>query len=164
MLNQQEPEDDRNVDQLKLNLIYSARDQLLTNLIQLSAILQCNKSLPPDETQRTREKIKESVLLLMELSFEVTLSADDSSWFDQLTFELPRAKRSRIVTHLIDIKDAALSDGLITGETKRSLLTENRRLIDELLDLPCKVQGNMIGGAGSVEEKHIGDLLKRMGR
>ena len=155
MANHQE-EHDQAGDQLKL--IFSVRDQLSTSLTQLSAILQCNRSLPAEEKQRTLEKIKESALLLMELSpFEATSSAD-SSWFDQLTFELPRADRPRIFGHLMDIKDALLSDDSITAKTKRNLVAENRQIVDRLLELPCKAQGDVIGGDESDESFGSGGL------
>lgn len=162
MANQQELEDNQIGDKPKLNLVYSNRDRLVANLTQLSAILQCNQSFSADEKQQTHQKFKESILLLMDLSSEVTPSADDSNWLDQLTYELPRAERSRISIHLIEI-NAALSDRLITDETKRSLVNENKRIIVQMLDLPCKVQGDMIGGAGSAEEenKNIGEPLSK---
>lgn len=79
MANQQELEDNQIGDKPKLNLVYSNRDRLVANLTQLSAILQCNKSFSADEKQQTHQKFKESILLLMDLSSEVTPSADDSN-------------------------------------------------------------------------------------
>lgn len=71
---------------------------------------------------------------------------------DRLTVELPRAERSRIITHLMNVRDVALSDRPIIGATKRSLESENKRIINQLLDLPCKVQRDMVGGSSSTEE------------
>ena len=156
MANQQESNVNRGGEQLKL--IYSVRDQLITGLVQLSTILQCNRPLPADEKQRTREKTKESVLLLMDLSpLEMPPPAGDSRWVNQLTFELPGAERTRIVTHLMDIMDAVLSDRPISEETKSSLITENKRIIDQLLSLPCKVQDDGIADAKSNEENETGE-------
>lgn len=124
-----------------LNLNYSTRNQLITSLNELSAILQCNKRIPDDAKQRTRKKIDDTMRLLVDLSpFEQIRMTDEPGLFeelvsDELTVKLSRADRSRVMNHLIDIKDAVLADELITGETRRSLVTENRRIIDQLLDL-----------------------------
>ena len=152
MANQEESNVTRSGEQLKLKMANSARDKLIAGLTQLSTILQCNRSPPADEKQRTCEKIKECIQSLVDLSpLAVISSARDSNWLDQLIFELPKAERTRIVSHLIDFKDAVLSD-LITDEIKRSLIAENKRAIDQLLDLPCEVQEDAITGAGSAEE------------
>ena len=152
MTNQQE--DKQNVDQLKLvlnlNLNYSTRNRLINSLNELSIILQCDEPIPEDAKQRTCRKIDDSMRLLVYLlPFGSSQSIDDTGVFEerisgQLTVKLPRAERSRIVSHLIDIKDAVLYDDKISRAAKESLVTENRRIIDQLLSLPCKVESNAI--------------------
>ena len=154
MANQQESDANQTGDQLKLKMSNSAKKQLFTCLTQITSILKCNRSPPADEKQRTCEKIKECIQSLVDLSpLEVIPPARGSNWFDPLIFELPKSERTRIVSHLIDIKDAALSDRLITDETKSSLIAENKRAIVQLVDLECEVQDDAIAGARSAAEE-----------
>lgn len=75
-----EREDKRNTEQPKLVLSSSSRDQLFASLSEVSAVIQCNQSLADVVKQRTHEKIKESVQLLMDLPpFEPTSSANEST-------------------------------------------------------------------------------------
>ena len=144
------PEGDQNGEQPKLvlKLNYSKRDQLFTSLNELSAILQYNQSLSDVTKQRTHEKIKESVLLLMDLpSFEATQAtgdqaAGDSNEIDQLTFELSGEEQTRMISHLVGNQNAVTFYDKMDNETKRNLVTENKRIVVQLLDLPGKAQGD----------------------
>ena len=133
---------------LVLKLNYSKRDQLFTSLNELSAILQYNQSLSDVTKQRTHEKIKESVLLLMDLpSFEATQAtgdqaAGDSNEIDQLTFELSGEEQTRMISHLVGNQNAVTFYDKMDNETKRNLVTENKRIVVQLLDLPGKAQGD----------------------
>ena len=135
--------------ELVLNMTHSTRGQLITNLYQLSTILQCNTAIPDDAKQRTCQKIDQSVLSLMALSpFEPTASTNgddptilfEEKIFGQLTAKLSRAERSKAINHLVDLRDALLFDRLVTNETKHDLVAENKRIIDILLDLPDRDQ------------------------
>ena len=158
MANSPESEGDWSGDQLKMS--YSIRDRLITDLNQMSTILQCNEPIPGDAKQRTCKKIEQSILLLVSLSpFEATQLNEESDEFEeriseQLIAELSREDRSKILNHLIGIKDALLFGHKISRAAKDSLVTENRRIIiEQLLGLPCKVESNMISGAGSAVVK-----------
>lgn len=153
-------------EQLKLKLVYLARDQLFTGLNQLSAVLQCNRPLSADDEQIIHKQMEKCILLLVSLSSKSTQCPDGSSLFDKLTFELTGAERSKIVTYLMNIKEVLLCDKLIADETKRGLIAENKRIIDQLLDLPCEVQDEIAGAAGSVEEEDTGEppSKKRKGK
>lgn len=135
-------------NQLKLNLNHSTRKQLFTVLNDLSAILQYNQPIPADAKQRTSKKIDDLILVLVNLSPSgPSRSSDNSNMFeeriaDQLTADLSRAERSRIVSHLIDLKDAILSSDLFTVETKRCLIDENKQMVVRLLDLPVRIQSD----------------------
>lgn len=129
--------------ELALNLNHSTRDQLFTSLNQLSSILQCSTPIPEDAKQRIRRRIDESVQLLMDLSpFEASRQlADAPGVFEEriaglLTVRLSVAQRLKVIGHLIAIRDAVQFDGLIADVTKRALVAENRRTIEQLLDLP----------------------------
>lgn len=146
-----QPEGDQNGEQPKLvlKLNYSKRDQLFTSLNELSAILQYNQSLSDVTKQRTHEKIKESVLLLMDLpSFEATQAtgdqaAGDSNEIDQLAFELSGEEQTRMISHLVDNRNAVTFYDKMDNETKRNLVTENKRIVVQLLDLPGKAQSDL---------------------
>ena len=139
---------------LKMN--FSTRNRLITNLNQVSAILQCKQPIPEDAKQRTRNKIDDAIRLLVDLSpFEPT--QDDSGEFedlltDQLNVELSREDRMRILIHLIEIKDVAEFDEKIADETKRSLTAKNRRIISQLLEIRCCFQDAMTYGVRSAED------------
>ena len=158
MVNQQKSGDQPNAKQLELalNLNHSARDELIISLNQLSTILQSNKPIPADAKQRARKKIYDSIRLLVDLSpFELAQSTDESNEFeetiaDQLAFKMTRADRSTIMNHLTDLKDA-VQFGRLICETKRNLITENKRIIHQLIDLPAREQSDQTC-AGSAED------------
>ena len=142
---QQENERDADRPESILNLSCSKRDELITILAQLSTILQCNTAMPEDAKQRTCKKIENSIRLLVELlPFKSTRSTEISGTFEEriagrLIVGLPKAERLCMIGHLIAIREAVLY-GLITVETKRGLISENKRIIDQLLDLSAKEQ------------------------
>ena len=150
MANQQESEGKQNADQpeLVLNLNHFRRDQLITSLIQLDTILQFNKAIPINFNykQVVSKKIDDSIRLLLELTpVRPTQSTSEIGIFEriingQLMLGLTRADRSNVINHLIAVKDSVLFDGLANAEIKLSLAIENRRFIDQLLDLPCREQ------------------------
>ena len=158
------PQED-NVDQLKLvlNLNYSTRNQLINSLNDLSAILQCDEPIPEDAKQRTCTKIDQSMRLLVYLSpFGSSQSTEkaDSDVFEErisgrLAVQLPRESRSSIVSHLIDLKDAVLFE--FNREAKDSLVIESRRIVDQLLSLPCKAQRSSGAVCTKVEKKEEND-------
>ena len=160
MANQQAPENNRSVSQLKLFLNYSTRDHLIGNLNDLSTILKCNEPIPEDAKRRTCKKIEESVGLLVKLSpFEPTPPADDSSLFEErisarLTLELSVTEQLRMVAHLVDNRIAVLTYDKVTDEAKRSLITENKRMIVQLMELPREEPSDLVSGARLAEDSN----------
>ena len=125
---------------LKLN--YSTREKLIISLIQLSTILEISKPIPEDAKKRTCKIIDESIRLLVELSpFESTSSR-------QLVFELSRPESSKIMNHLVIIRDAVQIGRLITGPKRSGLVAENKRIINQLMDLA----GRGLNGESDEEE------------
>ena len=155
--------------ELALNLSHCKRNQLITSLNELSTILQSNKPIPADVRQRTLKKIEESTLLLVYLSpFEVTQLTDVPIVFEkgtagERTIELSRAHRSNAVDYQNALKDAVQFDSLITGATKRNLITENKRILHQPLDLTKREQNGE-----SDKDKHSEKIeppsKKQMGR
>ena len=133
-----------------LNLNRSTRNQLIISLIGLSDTLQCNK---PTAKQVTCNEIEDSILLLVNLSpFEPTAnSADDSDGLDQ-ALKLLRTERSRMMDHLIDIKDALRSGQKVTDEAKRSLVTENERMVVQLMKLSREEPSDLVCGDKPAED------------
>lgn len=165
MANQQESEDERNGDQLKLALSYSSRDQLFTCLNQLSAILQCNQSLSDDSKQSIRKQIKKSILLLVDLSpFEQTSFAEDSTVFEQLTFELSGEEQTTVMNLLMNNQNAVLFDDQMSDEIKRSLVTENSQVVLQMLELPSRVHSNCGGDLRLDEDNGEPPSKKQRGR
>ena len=153
--------------QLKLKLIYSARDQLFTGLNQLSAVLKSNRPLSADDKQIIRKQMEKCIQLLVRLSSKSTPCPEGSSLFDKLAFELTGAERSKILAYLMNIREVLLCDKSIADETKRGLIAENKCIIDRLLGLPYEVQDEAIASAaGSVEEEDTGEppSKKRKGK
>lgn len=142
----------------ELVLSHSTRNQLIVTLNDLSAILQSTKSIPEDAKQRTRQKINDSMLVLLGISpfkpadqstansspHNSSHSSDvfEEMLSDQLIVQVPEAEQSEILNHLMAIKEAVLSGDLSVGETKLNLMTENRRIIGYLLNLPCTERGD----------------------
>lgn len=142
-----ERQDKRNVGQPKLALSSSSRDRLCNSLNQLSAILQSNQPLSDAAKQRARAKIKECILLLVDLSsFEATSSANESpenpSVFEPLTYELSGAEQTQVMNVLMTNQNVILFDDTMTDEAKRNLAAENQRIVVQLLELPCRVNSD----------------------
>ena len=141
----EESEDQRNAD-LLLSLNCSTRDQLITSLNQLSVVLQSNKQVPENEKQKICKKIDAAMQLLIDLSpFGPPQSVNHFGPFEEMVFgkllvELSRTERSKIINHLIAVRDTVLFDDLIAHDVKPSLFTTNKRIINQLLDLPVKDQ------------------------
>ena len=148
MAEQNESVNKQNANELKLtlNLNHSIRDQLIRSLNQLAALLQYKKPIPEDAKQRICKKIDDSMRLLVDLSpVDSTPSTEalgvfEEMVFNQLIVQLTRAERSGIINHLVDIRDAVQFDNLVKDEVKGALVIENRRIINQLLDLPCREQ------------------------
>lgn len=146
MATQQDDQHDADQPDLVLNLSHFKRDQLIASFIQLNTILQCNKPMSHNFKQMLSKKMNESIRLLLELTPVMpSQSNSDTGLLDKilsgyLVIGLSRAERSIVVNHLIAIKDAMLFEGLNPGETKLCLAIQNRQIIDQLLDLPCREQ------------------------
>lgn len=128
-----------NQQEMILHLNYSIRDQLITTLNQLSAILQCKeRPIPEDAKQRASEKIGQLILLLVNLPrSKPTPSAQDSGafeerLFDRLTIELSTEDQKQLVSHLMSNQNALQFDQFAD---LLNLVTANRLVIDKLLDL-----------------------------
>lgn len=131
------------------------------NLNELTTFLQCRKEIPEDAKKRARKKIDDSIGLLVDLSsFDPIQSAEPSDSSDvfeqtiagQLTVELKREVRSQIIELLISINEAIKFDSLTNAETINCLVTENKRVIWHLMDLPGKAPSNVTGDSGSAED------------
>ena len=142
-------EDSRSAEQTKLFLSYSTRDQLTGCLNLVSTILESNKPIPEDAKSRTCKKIKESISLLTELlPFESTLSANDSSTFEEqlaaeLTIKLFSEVQPRLINHLLANRNIVLLYDKATDEAKRSLISQNERIILQLVKLSHKKRSNL---------------------
>lgn len=153
MDNQQESQGQRNAEQSEriLDLSYGKRDQMIIHFNQLSVILQCEKPIQTIAKQTISARIDESINSLVHLlPVKPAQFTNDSLVVDnivsgKLIVGLSRAERSRMVNHLIAIKDALLFGDSITDKTRRSLLTENRRILHQLLDLTCIEESGVIG-------------------
>lgn len=140
----------QNADQLELplNLTYSKRNLLITNLNDLSAILKCKKAIPEDAKQRICKKIDESIRILVELSsFKSSHFTNASGVFeemvrDRLIVDLPKAESLRVVGHLMTVRDAVQFDRSTTGETKQCLVDESKQIVDQLMNLACREQSD----------------------
>ena len=53
-----------------------------------------------------------------------------------LVIELSKEERLSMVGYLIAIREAVRFDGLVAGKTKRNLITENKRIVNQLVSLP----------------------------
>lgn len=139
---------ERRTSEADLNLKHSARDQLITTLTDLSAVLQCNEPISKDAKERIRKEIDESIRLLVGLSrFELTEANGASAVLeeivsDQLILGLSKAKRLKVIGHLTAIRDAVQFDVSTTDETKRSLATDNKQIINQLTELANKENGS----------------------
>lgn len=161
----------RTADQpdLMLNMNCSTRDQLITSLNQLSVILQSNKPITESAKERIRNRIDKAMQILVDLSpFEPVRSLNLSDPSDEMVFgemivELAKSERSKIINHLISVRDEMMFNGLTVYETKTSLFTENKRSINQLLELPIrdsrKEQSNESDEDGN--ESIAGLLLKQ---
>lgn len=142
-----------------LSLNYATRDRLMVSLNQLSAILQCDAPIPDDVKQRVRQKTEDCVRLLMDLlPFKLTPSTDSSGVFEKmvcnrLAVQLSKAERSKMIDQLISIRQAVQFDNLTTAETKRSLVTENNRILRQLIGGPAEDTNNVQNGE-SASKKH----------
>ena len=129
---------------MKLILNYSIRDQLISCLNLMSTMLESNKSIPEDAKSRVCKKIEESIGLLAKLlPFESTPSADDSATFEEqiaaeLTIELPSDEQTEMIKHLALNRNALLFYDQTTDEAKRSLISENERMVIQLMKLSHK--------------------------
>lgn len=140
MANQLENNDSAEQPNLFLNC--STRIQLISSLVHLSDTLQSSK---PIEKERTCKEINDSILLLVNLtSFNPTQpSASDG-------LKLSRTERSNLINHLVDFRDAVLSDQKATD--KASVISENKKLVNQLMKLPRQETNDLAGGARSVDE------------
>ena len=124
-----------------LILSHSTRGQLITSLNQLSTILLSSKPMPKTAKDRICKKIDESILLLAELSpFKRTHSTDASHVYEdsvsgQLIVELSKSERLKIAGHLMAVRESVQFDCLVSAEIKRSLATENKRIVNQLINL-----------------------------
>lgn len=145
-------------DQLDSVLSHSTRTKLFATLSDLFPIIQCGQAIPDDAKQRTREKIDESIRLLLELSpFKATQSADSAVLEErisgQILVRLSSEKQLNMIGHLMASQKIVLfGDQIITDEIKLSLAAENKRILHQLLDLPCREQSDLVG-ARSVQDR-----------
>ena len=153
-----------------LNLNYCTRDKLMFNLNRLTIFLECEEAIPDDAKERICKTIDESILLLAKLSsFGPAKSAEPSNVFEdsvsgQLIVELSRAERSRVVDHLMIAREAVAFDGSIKTENKRSLVTENKRIICQLVGLQNSEKSDstgISGSAGDTSENNAKPALKK---
>ena len=169
MENQQEHQRDVRQTDLVLNMTCSTRNQLITGLNDLSAILKCNKPIPEDAKERIRKKIDNLERLLTGLLpfGPIKSSSDAPVVFEemvpvQLIVALSKAERLNVVGHLMAVREAVSFDSLTTCETKRDLVTEAKRIIHRLIDLPSLPDQEQSNESG--EENCELLLAKQMGR
>lgn len=135
MANQQES--NRGTEQPFLGLNSATRLELITSLIRLTDILQDSE---PIKKESTRKIIENTILLLFNLTpFKPTRPA----------LKLPRTDRSSLINHLVDMKDTVLSDSKAIVDVKRRLITENERVVIQLMKLSNPEASDLASGARS---------------
>ena len=144
-------EDSRSVQQANLFLNYTTRDQLISCLNLVSTMLESNKSIPEDAKSRMCKKIEESIGLLAKLlPFESTPSADDSATFEEqiaaeLTVKLPSEVQPRLINHLLINRNTVLLYDKATDQAKRSLISQNKGIVVQLMNMWRKNPTNLDG-------------------
>ena len=144
-MNPQETTQNAGQPELVLDMSHFQRDQLITSLIKFDTVLQLNKPTLTVQNKRTMSRqIVESISFLLELTpIALAQSTNRSVVLEgilngHLIIGLAREERSRVVNHLIALKDAVMSDQLASAELKIRLAIENRKIINQLLNLPCR--------------------------
>lgn len=142
MANQQNGEQPKLNDSLRLN--YPTRNRLATSITQLTTILKCGKPISDTAKNKLSQSISELIQLLVDLQpVKLAQTIDDSMVVERivdgrLIFGISRAERSAAIVHLLNLKDFII-DSAANSETKDSLIAENKRIFDGLLELPYQV-------------------------
>ena len=164
--NQRESQRNTGQTELVLSMSHSARDQLITSLNQLSTILLSSKPIPEDAKQRTRKQINDAILMLVKLSPFKSISTTDNlgvkkTISDQLFVEMSRADSTQFMKHLVAVRDTMEFDHLVAGEIKLDLITENKKIVTRLLNLPTKELSSVSEDKNENDDKSF--LKKEMG-
>lgn len=128
------------------DLNHLQRGELMTGMTQLSTILQYSRPIP--DKNATIRWIDNQINWLFGLApFKSHQYASDAIVFEkllsgQLSIGLTEADRSRVMNHLIAVRNAVIFERLTTCD-KRKLAIENKLVIDRLLNLPVREQSHM---------------------
>ena len=130
-------------------LSWSTRDEIILSLSQHSQIL-LGKTLRGAERANVKKKTLDLSAVLFDLPLQV--SKGDSN---EVTLQLDAATRGRIVSSLsLNHSLALLHADKATSEMKAAMLNQNRKLIDDLWNLPAQV----IEGSGQADNDGLANL------
>ena len=126
-----------------LKLSNSTRNRLAASLDRLNTVLKSGKPISDAAKQSLGRSIDQLIQALVELP-PVDSPANiinDSVVVDRImagriTFTMPKAERSAMIIHLVNVKDAVIFNDSVT---LNSLIAENKKIFDGFLELPYEI-------------------------